>query len=347
MFGTIDEPLVSIVIPVYNAEDYLEGSIRSVLLQSYENLEIVCVDDGSADNSSVILQSLRKEDLRISVLHQENRGAGAARNLGMKAAKGEYILFFDADDVLKRNAVKTAVRGAVKHDADIVLYGYYKFTGCRKIHVDFSAKKLKVPMNRPAAPADISDRLFQCDHGMPWNKLYKTEFLRSTKVEFQELRNTNDEFFSRLTTVQAERIVFLDKILAGYRVGNKESLHGNSGENILDCTYALKAIHDELKKRGYYEIYEETYKKLAGYIIMLKLIAIDDRELFSFFAKEVYNNVIESCEMDEEFLEKQYRAAFCSLKLGDVAKAWEEICHLKQLQPDNGCNRGIHEIRRL
>ena len=330
MFGTINEPLVSIVIPVYNAEDYLEESLGTVVSQSYRNLEIICVDDSSTDNSLLLIKKMMQEDPRISLVTQENHGAGAARNLGMKEAKGEYILFFDADDVLKKKAIETAVRAAVKHDADIVLYGYYKFTGSRKIQADFSAKKLKVPMNRKIAPADISDRLFQCDHGMPWNKLYKTEFLRGTGVEFQKLRNTNDEFFSRLTTVQAGSMVFLDKILVGYRVGNKGSLHGNADRNILDCTCALRAIHDELKNRGYYETYQTTYKKLAGYIIMLKLIAIDDHEMFRLFADEVSKNVIDSCEMDEGFLEDKYKAAFRALKAGDIEKAEREAGVLRK-----------------
>ena len=330
MFGTIEEPLVSIVIPVFNAEDYLEESIGSVLLQSYKNLELICVDDGSTDNSPLILQKMMQEDQRISVVTGENRGAGAARNLGMRAVKGKYILFFDADDILKKDTVQTTVRAAVKQDADIVLFGYYKFTGRRKIHVDFSAKQLRVPMNRAISPASVSDRLFQCDHGMPWNKLYRMEFLRGTDVEFQELRNTNDEFFSRLTTVQAERIVFLDKILVGYRTENKKSLHSNADNNIFDCTYALRAIHDELKNRGYYEDYLKTYKKLAGYIIMLKLVAIDDPGVVRIFAKEVHDNVADSCEMDENFLETQYKAAYRALKAGDYDRTEAEISLLRK-----------------
>ena len=330
MFGTIDEPLVSIVMPVYNAEDYLEESLCTVVSQSYRNLEIICVDDGSRDDSLLLIKKMMQEDQRISVVTQENQGAGAARNLGLKEANGEYILFFDADDILKKKAVETAVRTAVRHDADIVLYGYYKFSGSKKIRVDFSAKKLKVPMNRKITPADISDRLFQCDHGMPWNKLYKTSFLRGTGVEFQKLRNTEDEFFSRLTTVQAGSMVFIDKIFVGYRVGNKGSLHGNVDRNILDCTYALRTIHDELKSRGYYGQYQATYKKLAGYIIMLKLIAIDDHDVFRLFADEVSKNVIDNCEMEENFLEDKYKAVFRALKAGDIEKAEAEAGKLRK-----------------
>ena len=107
MFGTIDEPLVSIVMPVYNAEDYLEESLCTVVSQSYRNLEIICVDDGSRDDSLLLIKKMMQEDQRISVVTQENQGAGAARNLGLKEANGEYILFFDADDILKKDMVQT------------------------------------------------------------------------------------------------------------------------------------------------------------------------------------------------------------------------------------------------
>lgn len=319
------EPLVSIVIPVYNAEKHLEETIQSVFGQSYKNLEIICVDDGSSDNSLEILQSAKSKDPRVILLSQENQGAGMARNLGMDTAAGEYILFFDADDILRKKAVKILVKTAVKKDTDIVFFGYEKFAGEKRIHTDFSAKILKVPMNKVISPADIADRLFQADHGMPWNKFYKTEFLRGTDVRFQALKNTNDEYFSRLTSVEAGRILFLNKIFVDYRVGNKSSLQGNSGKNILDCTYALRAILDELKNRGFYEKYSDTFKWLAGYVIMLRLMALKGSPEFDVLAREVYHNLLDVLELDERYLEERYHGAFRALRSGNIAKAESEF----------------------
>lgn len=299
MFGKDSNPLVSIIIPVYNAEDYLEESLCSVLDQSYKNLEVICVDDGSTDGSPALLQKFEQSDSRVRVITVVNGGAGVARNRGMEESKGDYIFFFDADDCVKKNMIRTLVKTSVRHDTDIVLFGYYKFDGKNKMHVDFSAKTLKVPLNRVIAPSDISDRLFQADHGMPWNKFYKSEFLRSTGIRFQALNNTNDEFFSRLTTVSAKRMLFLDKVLVGYRVGDKRSLHGNANRNILDCTRALMAVHDELKVRGNYDMYRTTYRKLCGYVLELKLSAADDPEAYNALKKEISENTLKYCELDE------------------------------------------------
>ena len=324
-----DKPLVSIVMPVFNAEAYLEESLHSVTGQTYKNLEIICVNDGSTDGSRDLLQKIGQKDSRIRILNQENRGAGEARNHGMDEATGEYIYFLDADDLLRKKAIQTMVEAAGKHDADIVLFGYYKFSDSKKMRVDFSPKTLKVRLKKVISPRDISDRLFQADHGMPWNKLYKATLLRESNIRFQNLKNTNDEFFSRITTVEAKRILFMNKVLVGYRVENSDSLQGSAKQHILDCTHALEAIHDELVKRGYYETYSDSYKKLAGYVIMLKLLAALNTDSFGILAREACERTIKYCEMDEDHLEKCYLEAFHALKVKDVLKAEKELALLK------------------
>ena len=330
MSGTVNEPLVSIIIPVYNAGKYLEESLGSVLKQSYRNLEIICVNDGSTDDSPEILRKFKQDDSRIRIISRENQGAGVARNCGLENAKGEFVLFFDADDILKEKAIRKLVRIATKNNTDVILFGYCKFTENEVIHVDFSAKTLKVPINKVISPEEAADRLFQADHGMPWNKFYKLSFLHDSGVQFQNLKNTEDEYFSRITTVEAKRILFLNKDFVGYRVGNNNSLQGNANRNILDCTYALRAIYDELGSRGYYEMYSETFKKLAGYIIMLKLQATEDSESFSVLAKEASDNVVHLFEMDENDFEECYKDAYRALLSKDFPKVKSELQQLKQ-----------------
>lgn len=313
------EPLVSIVIPVYNAERYLEQSLRSVMNQTYRTIEIICVNDGSTDSSPNILQRLKEEDFRIQIATSVNKGAASARNIGMDIALGDYILFFDADDLLDKKAVGTLVKSALKNDTDIVLFDYYKFSDTGKIRTRNSAKVLRVPMDKVISPTAVADRLFQADNGMPWNKFFKREFLRKTHIHFQDLRNTEDEYFSRLTTVTASRILFLNKKFVGYRVGNEQSLRENVDQNILDCTYALKAIRDDLKSRGYYETYRETYRKLAGYIVMLRLLAAYGSESFITLATEISNNTLTQCEVDVNHLEEQYIDAYRALLSKDIS----------------------------
>ena len=103
-----DIPAVSVIIPVYNAAEFLKDGLNSLLKQTLREIEIICVDDGSTDGSLVILKEFEKADARIRVIHQENQGAGAARNNGMDVARGKYLAFLDADDFFEKNMLKAA-----------------------------------------------------------------------------------------------------------------------------------------------------------------------------------------------------------------------------------------------
>lgn len=118
------KPLISAVIPIYNTERYLERCIRSVVSQTYENLQIILVDDGSPDNSPQICDRWAEQDPRIRAIHKQNAGLGMARNSGMDAADGEYIFFFDSDDYVEHTIVEKCVASALEHGSDVVLFGY-------------------------------------------------------------------------------------------------------------------------------------------------------------------------------------------------------------------------------
>ncbi len=120
-------PKVSIIIPVYNVEKYLKECLNSVVNQTLKEIEIICVDDGSTDNSLSILEEYAKKDNRINLLKQENSGAGAARNKGLDSARGEYIYFLDSDDFLELNAIEILYNQIAKNQADICFFKFYKY----------------------------------------------------------------------------------------------------------------------------------------------------------------------------------------------------------------------------
>ena len=117
--------LVSVIVPVYNVEKFLPQCIDSLLAQTHPDLEIILVDDGSKDSSGSICDAYAQQDSRVTVLHQENRGQAAARNLGIREAKGEYIGFVDSDDFVESNMYESMLRAALQHDAQIVSCGMY------------------------------------------------------------------------------------------------------------------------------------------------------------------------------------------------------------------------------
>lgn len=122
---------ISVIVPVYNCEDYLEESLGSILNQTFNDIEIICIDDGSTDDSLRILRKMASSDSRIEVFAQENKGAGAVRNYGMTKALGDYVYFFDADDFLENDALEKAYENAKRNDSDIVFFKFdqYKTIG--------------------------------------------------------------------------------------------------------------------------------------------------------------------------------------------------------------------------
>ena len=128
-----NEVLISVIIPIYNVAPYLEKCVHSVLNQSYKNLEIILVDDGSTDESGKICDDLERKDQRIRVIHKQNEGLGLTRNYGLKHAKGKYVLFTDSDDYVDISAIDKMVYSAEKEKAQLVIAGFSKVTEGKKL----------------------------------------------------------------------------------------------------------------------------------------------------------------------------------------------------------------------
>lgn len=124
---TGSKPDISVIIPVYNVENYLGECLDSILNQSFKNLEVICVNDGSTDNSLKILESHAKNDSRVKIISQENNGPGYARNVGLKYAKGEYVLFVDSDDFISNDSLNDLYNNAVSNNSDLVLFDNQEF----------------------------------------------------------------------------------------------------------------------------------------------------------------------------------------------------------------------------
>lgn len=132
--------MISVIIPIYNVEEYLEKCVNSVLNQTYSDLEIILVDDGSTDNSGKICDELKNKDNRIIVIHQENQGLSAARNAGIAKALGEYIAFVDSDDYIMEDMYETLYKNLEKTDADISICKYQYVKKQQKIDFRFGYK---------------------------------------------------------------------------------------------------------------------------------------------------------------------------------------------------------------
>lgn len=227
---------VSVIIPVYNAEKYIDQMLESVLGQSLKEIEIICVNDGSSDNSCNIIRDFMKQDSRIMLLEQPKSNAGTARNRGLLKAKGQYVVFWDADDKFDKKALELMHRKMRKKQADICVCKACEFTYTGKVYEAGYLKTAALPDKDPFNKFDICEDLFSFATNVAWNKMFRRDFLKERRLYFQEISQANDTAFVMKALYLADRITCVEKYLVFYRTGNENSLTGKASETFL-CPY--------------------------------------------------------------------------------------------------------------
>lgn len=254
-------PKVSVIIPVYNTEPYLRECLESVINQTLREIEIICVDDGSTDGSLAILREYEKKDRRIRVLVQPNLYAGAARNNGLKYATGEYLSFLDADDFFELNMLEVAYEQAKQQNAEIIVFRCDLFDDEKHSYTvrKDSIREENLPDNAPFASTEVKKDLFRTFVGWTWDKLFLRDFILENGIRFQEIRTSNDLFFTYLALAMAQMITSAENVLAHHRTQVKTSLEATRDQS-WDCFYkALCAIRDALKENGLYSTFERDF----------------------------------------------------------------------------------------
>lgn len=249
-FNMMDVVLVSVVVPVYNVENYLDKCLSSIVNQSYSNLEIILVDDGSMDRSAQICDDWAQKDGRIKVVHKKNAGAGLARNTGIENATGKYICFFDSDDYIEHNTIEMCCEVMNKQKADIVCFGSNRVTQSGKV-IDaripcapksvFRGEEIKsVLLPKLISYDPVSGENWNLTLG-PWAAFYAMEIIRDNSWRFvSEREYFSEDYYSLLQLYgYAERIVLLPIILYHYVV-NPSSLtqvYKNDRYERIKCFY--------------------------------------------------------------------------------------------------------------
>ncbi len=235
--------MVSIVMPVYNAAEFINDSIDDVLNQSFTDLELICVDDGSTDNSAIILKEKAENDDRVIVIHQSNKGGGAARNIGMEHARGKYITFWDADDRFESNLLEIAVEELESNNRDLVVYDGDAFDYYSGEHKD--APWLIKNKNYTSG---ISP--FKCFNTTVWNKIFNREFIKEKAFRFSEGRAAYSTSFTALAMMYASSIGVVDRVLYHYRTNNPNSNVTNEDKDPTAIVAALSEVRNRLIKDG-------------------------------------------------------------------------------------------------
>lgn len=225
-----DHPKVSLVMPVYNGEDYLSEALDSLLSQTFQDFEVVCVDDGSTDASHAILEKFHAQDHRVKVFSQKNAGVSAARNAGIQYATGKYVMFCDDDDLFANDMLEKMAGLMEAHDADICVPNGYKLDmadGGRIIEPNFVRPKY-LPERECFTPKDAGKYLFQFSTFHIY-KMYRLSFLRERGITFGAQKADEDGLFFAHALIAARRIVATTERLFYYRV--------NSGSSVSDAIY--------------------------------------------------------------------------------------------------------------
>lgn len=265
---------VSIIIAVYNIEKYIEKCLVSVLNQTFSDIEIIVVNDGSTDSSLDIIKKICVHDKRVKIINQNNKGLIEARKSGFRESEGEYILFMDGDDWLELNAIEILYAEAIQKKSDIVLFNAYNSyddgsrTDFKTVNSDYFNEVLNDPLKH----------LF-LDNVLPviWAKFIKRKFIVENNIDFPNNISYGEDlaFVSKLF-MNKPNITLIDDKLYNYfqRIG---SISRSTGEKILEVDKALSFIEEELKIKGIKDEYKEEFDKLVyRHLLLSKILRIDE-----------------------------------------------------------------------
>lgn len=258
-------PKVSVILPVYNVEQYLNQCMDSIVGQTLKDIEIICVDDGSTDRSLEILKKYESKDDRVKIICQQNAGAGAARNNGLKIATGEYLSFLDSDDFFELDMLEKTYNKAKATKAEILVFrsDQYREDLDKIVPVSWTLREKTLPPYRPMNHRTFTDNVFKVFVGWAWDKLFDREFVLKYELQYQEQRTSNDMLFVFTALVLAKRIEILDEPLAHQRRNNPNSL-SNTREKSWQCFHeALVALKNNLDKFDLYYELEQDYINYA------------------------------------------------------------------------------------
>lgn len=232
--------LISIIVPVYNVEKYLPQCIDSLINQTYKNLEIILVDDGSTDSSGIICDNYSRIDSRIKVIHKTNGGQGSARNAALDVAKGEYIGFVDSDDWVKNDMYESLYTAIKKYDADISACGQYDVEYSRSVMMRVS-DTIQLMDTSEALKSYFTYTLLAT---AVWDKLYKRELW--SEIRFPQVFR-EDIFVTYKIIANAKKIVHIGDAKYFYRIRNNSSEHTKYSEKFYNSVKSLDIQYDELK----------------------------------------------------------------------------------------------------
>lgn len=326
-------PLISIIMPLYNAERFLEETLVSVSNQSFRDYELICINDGSEDDTERIVRRFQQNDYRIRLLYNEKRvGAAISRNKGVREARGKYIIFLDGDDIFDEMLLSLSYQKAEQTCADIVMF--------ECIHVPtqkiYEKKEIKHSERYRArfciesrAIEDIKPCEFVQWHSGLGSKFYRKDFIVDNQIEFQDLPCENDTYFVDMTYYTASRIVKLDTShVMVYARDHSVPSRVSSNRDPMCIYYAMSRVREELEKRGIFGQKYRLFNYKAFYLLIEGMANAKTskirNEYREFLVNEGFTRVLNDCGEKygiDQFIEYK-KQQFVELK---SAEEWKNV----------------------
>lgn len=299
----MQENLISVIVPIYNTEKYLDNCIESIVNQSYKYLDIILVNDGSTDKSKSICEKWMENDSRVRLINQENMGAAMAKNTGLDSIKGDLFVIVDSDDILYEENIELLYKYMKKTDADIIEGSHTSdMDKFNNIEIEYNNNKSIEIFNTEGALKElIISRKF---HQTPWNKIYKTDLLK--KIRFPKGRYIDDEYWTYKLFANAKKIVSLDGITYYYRQHDSSTMGRNYSVRRLD---AIDALYER------YIFMKDNFPKLKNLAYKTFL----DNCVFNFQKLCMLEDLDISKEFRENLL-KKYRLSVQEEGLNELSK---------------------------
>ncbi|WP_346867985.1 MULTISPECIES: glycosyltransferase family 2 protein [unclassified Clostridium] len=238
MMDNVNSPIISVIIPIYNVEEFLPKCIDSVLNQTLKNVEIILVDDGSTDNSSIICDEYALLDNRITVIHKKNEGLSASRNIGIDVAKGNYLAFVDSDDWIEESMFEIMYNTIVTNDADMVVCNYYEDYGMKS----YIPKVAKAYYSEKKCFNNVQalEQLYKINwiFSLSWNKLYRKRLFGSFR--YKEKVCFEDEFIIHNLLFKCNKVIYLPQYFYHYYQREGSILHSKFNVSRLDQIEAIR-----------------------------------------------------------------------------------------------------------
>lgn len=317
-------PKISIITPVYNADLYLEECLNSLVNQTLEDIEIICVNDNSKDKSLKILQNFAKKDKRIKIINfDETSGQSRARNVALESVSGEYIGFVDADDFVDLDMFEKMYKKS--QNADMVMCQAKVFDDKVKTYKDDAYFALECFddkfAEKPFTHEDTVDFITEINVSV-WNKIYRTKFLKKLGVKFQEGFIYEDLTYFYEVYTQAKKVVLLKEFLYSYRINNQNSTMTRTDKNVKDRVDMASLTYDILKKQKYFEKIKSTLLNTIIHDLFYRCLIINSRyQKEYFFRMQKFFKTLDTTDIDDTLIKSRYYPHFCEIK----KRSYDEI----------------------